>query len=123
MKANELQIGDWVSERNCCPMQVTGFYEDVAYLDFDGNECDCWEVKEEDILPVPLTPKILEFNGFYSILVGNERVYSIGKGFTLRFVDKKAIINYCGEYILTIDSVHKLQHFIKDFGIKMEIRL
>lgn len=59
-------LGNWVlAGKNAkFPMQVVGVFDDVAYLDFEGNEGDCFEVKEEDMFPVPLTANILLKNGF-----------------------------------------------------------
>lgn len=59
-------LGNWVyaGAKTQFPMYVTGIFQDVAYLDFEGNEGDVWEEKEKDMLPVPLTEEILLKNGF-----------------------------------------------------------
>ena len=57
MKANELMIGDWVDYR--------GIYNRVAPADFCHFE---WI---DEIRPIPLTPEILEKNGF----LANKHVY------------------------------------------------
>lgn len=66
IKTKELMLGNWVlaGAKTQFPMYVTGIFQDVAYLDFEGNEGDVWEEKEEDMLPVPLTEEILLKNGF-----------------------------------------------------------
>lgn len=66
IKTKELMLGNWVlaGAKTQFPMYVTGIFDDVAYLDFEGNEGDCFEYKEEDMLPVPLTEEILLKNGF-----------------------------------------------------------
>lgn len=66
IKTKELMLGNWVlaGSKTQFPMYVTGIFDDVAYLDSEGNEGDCFEYKEEDMLPVPLTEEILLKNGF-----------------------------------------------------------
>ena len=66
IKTKELMLGNWVyaGAKTQFPMQVVGVFDNVAYLDFEGNESDVWEEKEEEILPVPLTEEILLKNGF-----------------------------------------------------------
>lgn len=66
IKTKELMLGNWVlaGVKTQFPMYVTGIFQDVAYLDFEGNEGDVWEEKEEDMFPVPLTEDILLKNGF-----------------------------------------------------------
>lgn len=69
IKTNELMLGNWVyaGDKTQFPMQVVGVFNDVAYLDFEGNESDMWEEEEEDMFPVPLTEEILLKNGFINI--------------------------------------------------------
>lgn len=62
MKANELMIGDWVSQSNGNAVKIdwikTGEY---GYYDKYGKmEIACTPLLE----PIPLTPEILEKNGF-----------------------------------------------------------
>lgn len=59
-------LGNWVyaGDKTQFPMQVVGVFNDVAYLDFEGNESDMWEEEKEDMFPVPLTEEILLKNGF-----------------------------------------------------------
>lgn len=59
MKPNEIAIGDWVT---CpTPFRVTGIYDDDPWVvyDEDGLSCELASVE-----PIPLTPEILEANGF-----------------------------------------------------------
>lgn len=115
MKAEELMVGDWVSYGGT-PMRVSA----RILADMEFGELNHKVI--EGIYPVPLTQKILEFNGFDSTSAGSERVYYIGKGFTLIFGDKKSKIERSGEEILTIDSVHQLQHLINLCEIGIEIK-
>jgi len=66
MLCKELQFGDWCCEKHGFPMQITNVGEDYAYATFEGNEGDPWEFNDKDDQPhpIPLTPEILEKNGF-----------------------------------------------------------
>ena len=66
MKCKELQIGDWVQDENGFQWQIIGVGDDYAYATFEDNEGDPWEFDDKDDQPepIPLTPEILEQNGF-----------------------------------------------------------
>lgn len=139
MKANELMIGDWVLNRkkftDVKPIRLTQV--DFCLWKADGTyakdyiECD----------PIPLTPEILEKNGFaYNANTADyEFKISAGDGTTRvgltcrdcgywdlriwvisKFMDDEDIE-------ITISSralkVHELQHALRLCGIKKEIEL
>ena len=62
-------LGNWVlaGAKTQFPMQVVSIFQDEVYLDFEGNEGDCFEYVEKDMLPVPLTEDILLKNGFHKV--------------------------------------------------------
>lgn len=60
MKASELRLGNWVHDGSNFPMQVVGIFEDVVYLDFNGNQGDVWECKIQDLKPFELNEEWLE---------------------------------------------------------------
>ena len=66
MRCKELQIGDWIQDENGSQMQITNVGDDYAYATFEDNEGDPWEFDDKDDQPepIPLTPEILEKNGF-----------------------------------------------------------
>ena len=69
MKANEMMIGDWVLNGCGNLMQVTAIFEDGINGVCEGGEwCDLYE----DINPIPLTPEILNKNGWYWGLTSEE---------------------------------------------------
>ena len=67
-------VGDWCCDKHGYPMQITNVGDDYAYATFEGNEGDPWEFddKDDQPQPIPLTPEILEKNGFY---VGDTQWY------------------------------------------------
>lgn len=66
MKCKELQIFDWVQDKNGFQWQIIGVGDDYAYATFEGNEGDPWEFNDKDDQPegIPLTKEILDANGF-----------------------------------------------------------
>ena len=66
MKCKELQIGDWIQDKNAFQWQIIGVGNDYAYATFDGNEGDPWEFDDKDDQPegIPLTKEMLDANGF-----------------------------------------------------------
>ena len=68
MKVNELMIGDWVKlnkDYYCKFLQLTAIdetYNSINY--FDGDVEGELTLQLTDIEPIPLTPEILEKNGF-----------------------------------------------------------
>ena len=66
MKCKELMVGDFCRSGHGFPMQITNVGDDYAYATFEGNEGDPWEFDDKDCQPepIPLTPEILEKNGW-----------------------------------------------------------
>ena len=54
MKCKELMVGDWITNMNGFPMQITNVGEDYAYATFEGNEGDPWEFNDKDEQPQPI---------------------------------------------------------------------
>lgn len=125
MKANELtskdlMVGDWVMF-NDKPCQVKGLQsDDSAFL--VGYKSMYYLI---DVEPIPLTPEILEKNGF-------ERDRNDGYAI-LRLEDNSEFFYYFHEYKLTkfykseiifrcqCVYAHELQHALKLCGIDKEI--
>ena len=74
MKCKELQIGDWIQDRNGFQCQIIGVGDDYAYATFEGNDGDPWEFDDKDDQPegIPLTKEMLEKNGWYYGLTSDE---------------------------------------------------
>lgn len=120
MKANELQIGDFVlyNDDICIVDEIrvdntvvlTALNTDVTSIDGD-------QVSVNEITPIPLTAEILEKNRFiYSILHNdwtnadcNFYLYVGGNGYWIQNTDIK------------LDYVHQLQHALRLCNIEKEI--
>ena len=80
IRCRDLMVGDWITNRNGFPMQITNVGEDYAYATFEGNEGDPWEFDDKDDQPQPIeiTEDILKQNNWevqgYTLLP-NEHYY------------------------------------------------
>ena len=142
MKANEIQIGDWVHYQ--ADLGKDGVYEeDIQVKNIYGDEINC-EVRHYEIIsgkrlcdckPIPLTPDILENNGFEKVYdkykLPNYRIkwnsYT-GLYFTV-FTGVDGYWNPIGLNVITggipatVDYVHQLQHALRLCEINKTIEL
>lgn len=130
MKATDLMIGDWVK---CTDPRCEGHQVDLIDLCTEEVGLDGETDNFENIIPIPLTPEILEKNGFI-------RVSSSGKlcGW---YLEKDLVAEY---YVIDVtynndrlyieihgsatiekccDYVHELQHALRLCGIEKEVVL
>lgn len=144
MKANELMIGDWVMLDGKEPKQITGLKTHSCkhgYVQIKNIDCSA-----EYLEPIPLTPEILEKNGWYHAKFhgsyGRQAMridgcyqdelpkgvdnalcfaqWSIDKKFMYHFLE---IFMWVGSIHLKIEYVHELQHALRLCGIEKEIKL
>lgn len=126
MKATDLMIGDWVLVDKV-PIKIKQVCEDCIISDFgDGDEeVDCFE-------PIPLTPEILEKNGFEPDC--DKKIYknkSYGSDIRIRhFLGDFSFgeMLYCYDTPqfnswFSVSYVHKLQHALKLCVMDKEIVL
>ena len=141
MKANELMIGDWVIFGDE-PLKVQHIYNNgyddiVAEIVEDGtNEYGVYEeIKDVPVVycsPIPLTPEILEKNGFERSVVipsnfyrniDNERlIFSphsscYGLGYVHWDESNDADIMHRLEVQQPIMYIHQMQHALRLFGL------
>ena len=123
MKPTELQIGDWVLNEEEY-IQVTDIYENSGtyYLNDDATSV-------KDVSPIPLTPEILELNGFEQKHDGWLRCEDKANGFqNYIFIPYRHLgdireceINYVNivkaNYQYVINYVHDLQHALRLCGL------
>lgn len=142
MKATDLMIGDWVLisvwDCNPFPSKVTSInynsYQGKDYVDWIDTE-DEEEIGMYIVQPIPLTPEILEKNGFpYN---NKERLYYpfSNKAFAIERDEHDDQVFYYSMYvynpyssfnwheIIEIRYVHELQHALRLCGIDKEIVL
>ena len=120
MKLAEVVIDDWAWDiENECPWQIN-----IKDFRDDGNRIlGC-------LKPIPLTPEILEKNGFKKDEKVEEMYYlNWGIGNDCVSYDKETgivrIFHVFGHlvFVLPLSYVHELQHALRLCGIKKEIML
>lgn len=151
MKANELMIGDWVNLKNgkvIMPCRITV----IGHATQDRNEIGttvCVDLSKEfptcifdmDVItPIPLTPEILEKNGFKKNGIPNmdwcDDIYAWSRQetpdermFVSVYMDDPAnffvevYCQYCHADGIRVKYVHELQHLLKLCGIDKNIEL
>lgn len=137
-KAEELMIGDWVCIN---PNTYYNTYYKVKEIRFEYNEYrifldnTCVFATGNEIMPIPLTPEILEKNGFekapqisdvepFDVDEEGNKHYSYNKTFWGWFQpDNIFCIPANGMGWLYIKYVHQLQHALRLCGIEKTIEL
>lgn len=150
MKANELQISDWVNFL----IDVEGGDtendpQNEVYQPMQVNTIASWEVggevesregvinDPEQLLPIPLTAEILEKNGFEKsvsppgIHAKCYEIYNKDEKYCLTIADynkyKRLLLNIDSEdsecFNIRCDYVHQLQHALRLCNIEKEIEL
>ena len=94
-------------------------FGDKGYL---FGDCCAWV---KDIVPIPITPEILEKNGWKKF----KRPYSSDycyrrKGYTtLNIRSEKEVYFHWGDHDKSITTVHQLQHILLGLGLNSEIKV
>ena len=132
MKCQELQIGDWVQDKNGFQCQIIGVGDDYAYATFEGNEGDPWEFNDKDDKPcaIEITDDILKQNKWevqgYALLPSEHYfVKDDGGNHLLWRHGTLSIWLACGEandgvfsdVVLPCKYVHQLQHALRLCGL------
>lgn len=132
MKCKELQIGDWIQDKNGNPMQIIGVGDDYAYATFEGNEGDPWEFNDKDDQPcaIEITEDTLKQNKWevqgYALLPsehyfvkddgGNHLLWSHGT-LSIWLACGEANDGVFSDVVLPCKYVHQLQHALRLCGL------
>lgn len=129
MKATDLMIGDLLKDENNDFFQVAAIKGESGVIYDEYNDFHT----EEDVKPIPLTPKILEKNGFVESYSGNTHCLNYHnykdheEDFDIYICDGIREGSTCEELkeyqITAIRYVHELQHILKLCKIDKEIEL
>ena len=105
MNAKDLIVGDWVYDT------ILKFNTRVEMLSLSGIRGEFHEKvwDEKTFEPIPLTPEILEKNGFSR------------NGLDIALFDRKGGDDFVGAS--NLQCVHELQHALRLCGIEKEIEL
>ena len=134
MKANELMIEDWVMINPISYYQVEQIRIEFGELRIYLKGTEVFAT-ENEIIPIPLTPEILEKNGFIRDMFYGEWQFDLDTfpfNFPFSVVQRKNNSWYLGREeigiahnreIIDISYVHELQHALRLCGIEKEIEL
>ena len=132
MKCKELQIFDWVQDKNGFQWQIIGVGDDYAYATFEDNDGDPWEFNDKDYQPcaIEITEDTLKQNKWevqgYSLLPSEHYfVKDDGGNHLLWSHGTLSIWLACGEdnagvvsdVVLPCKYVHQLQHALRLCGL------
>ena len=115
IRCRALMVGDWCCDRHGFPMQITTVGDDYAYATFEGNEGDPWEFDDKDDhpQPIPITPEILEKNGWW--YDGDDMWQHEEVGFYIEKLNERFRCYDIND--IKLDSVHQLQETLRLCGL------
>lgn len=119
IKVEELMIGDWIHVSS--PMIDSNVRVDLDTLSMMELELEI--IKYE---PIPLTPEILEKNGWKELYYADDYANEEVEGISLWVSEdgKNSWWWHAGvELVVAINYVHELQHALKLCGIDKEINV
>ena len=115
MKCRELMVNDWVANQYGTPIQIYSTGDNGAYAN-TGDTLWVFEDNEYKPQPIPLTPEILEKNGWKEAQFWHE--YQDGKN-TIQscLPDMRGIINGVEIQHFKCEYVHQYQHLLRLCGL------
>ena len=115
IRCRALMVGDWCCDQHGFPMQITNVGDDYAYATFEGNEGDPWEFDDKDDhpQPIPITPEILEKNGWW--YDGDDMWQHEEVGFYIEKLNERFRCYDIND--IKLDSVHQLQETLRLCGL------
>lgn len=129
IKIGDLSVGDWLQDKNGKYAQILGIenWSDGYVLNVRINGVDIGCVPLLAAHPIPLTPKILEKNGFEELKdkswVGHNHhchIQQHGSSWTL-LANKRGF--YRTIRFESLVFVHELQHALRLAGVEKEIEV
>ena len=137
MKANELMIGDYITFKDCqqddAPtiIRIAGILSNDTILASIDNCNALDEISTDELVGIPLTPEILEKNGFIKQGFLGWEIFESEKYMVLWRNDYPKthllIESFCSDYGsfsgFNINYVHQLQHALKLCKIEKTIEL
>lgn len=105
-------------------------YEKICYDLISTNSTKTAFVADRDILPIPLTPEILEKNGwrtqnrwYYYLDVAEGFISYIGIDFKHKSNKGHLYVEVNGNNMVEIQYCHELQHFLFGLGLKQKMEV
>ena len=115
MKCRELMVNDWVANQYGTPIQIYSTGDNGAYAN-TGDTLWVFEDNEYKPQPIPLTPEILEKNGWKETQYWHE--YQDGKS-TIQccLPDMRGRINGIEIEHFKCEYIHQYQHLLRLCGL------
>lgn len=130
MKPNEIQIGDllyYKGQFNAFPFKVESITKKKVGYHAEPNDHRIYYLRLSECKPIPLTPEILEKNGWRKDTYSNESYDNEDIECLSLWVGEDGKnkwwwhVGY--ELVTPINYVHQLQHALRLCGIKKEVEL
>lgn len=125
MRIDELSIGDWVEvliANKARVSKVEGIRWNDILRKYVVEVCNgAFRLQDCYILPIPLTPEILEKNGISKTYESDEYAVYKGEGFNVTEYYTELWEFERHRNRLMIKNVHQLQHALRLAGIEKEI--
>jgi hypothetical protein len=135
LTGNELMIGDYLywGKDKVVKVQmirkygdnfgIDAIYNDSVNLYFCTDNDDIYSYNIDELKPIPLTPDILEKNGFTKELENGShyRFTLIDEHIKISILYARSVFQWLGP--LDFKYVHELQHALRLCGIKKEIEI
>ncbi|MBO5217495.1 MAG: hypothetical protein J6B41_07110 [Alistipes sp.] len=133
LKINDLSVGDWVSDKNGIIAQIRGMecWSDGYVINVQTKAGTITNLTEAGVCPIPITPEILEKNGFvkndaYLHKIDIDDNITIGvrrqsDGYMFELKREKRRIGELLAIIRGLRNVHQLQHALRLAGVEKEI--
>ena len=130
VRATEIMVGDWLwyqGQFNAFPLKVEQVTKRKVGYHADSNENRMYYLRLHEVQPIPITPEILERNGFEKVQNLLVLQWENGVYPSMIFVEYNPE-NYClfindMMFPKPVRFLHELHHILMDCGIEKEIKL
>lgn len=130
MRVTEIMVGDWLwyqGQFNAFPLKVEQVTKRKVGYHADPHENRMYYLRLHEVQPIPITPEILERNGFEKVQNLLVLQWENGVYLSMIFVEYNPE-NYClfindMMFPKPIRFLHELHHILMDCDIEKEITL
>lgn len=123
-KISDLSVGDWVRVINQFDAQIDGYHRESGSLSLKTRQRHLVHYRLEDIRPIPITPEILEANGWKCIEEDADAAFYGDPTSSLFHTKGTFRYNFATpEVSVVCHSIHQLQHALRLAGVEKEINL
>lgn len=116
--------GDLVTNHRDTVLRIVDMVKGMFYTEYQDGTPGLY-ISRKDIVPIPLTPQILETNGWLKIEDKFYTGYQHPKDWRLQIQTTKGrcVAYLHDEMLFEIDSVHELQHLLFGLGLPSNLKV